>query len=303
MSVNGGKSDFKQIIYGVPQGSILGPLLFLLFINDLPLYTNNVNADLYADDTTLYDMQDSSELIENNLQTALTNLQLWCQNNGMTLNSAKTKVMIVTTNQKRQRLNKETLDLKFNNNPLNMISNDKILGVFVDNNLTWSEHIKHLTKKISSSIWLLSKIKSFLSLAHQVQYYKSYIQPHIDFCNIVWGSSSEANKLKVFKLQKRAFRVILDYKVEDSNEAMNSLKILSIYDRLYLKKAKFMFKVYNNTVPEYITENFMMRNDLNASVTLRSTSAGCYVPPKPRTEYFKHSLRYSGCLLWNSLLL
>ena len=71
VSINNCKSDFKQISYGVPQESILGPLLFLLFINDLPLYTNNVFTDLFADDTTLYDLQDSMEQIENNLQSAL----------------------------------------------------------------------------------------------------------------------------------------------------------------------------------------------------------------------------------------
>ena len=90
VSVNITKSDFQQISYGVPQGSILGPLLFLLFINDLPLYTDNVSTDLYADDTTLYDIQDSVEQIETNLQTAINNLHIWCQNNGMILNSAKT---------------------------------------------------------------------------------------------------------------------------------------------------------------------------------------------------------------------
>lgn len=182
-----------------------------------------------------------------------------------------------------------------------MISNDKILGVYVDNNLTWTDHIKHLTKKIASSIWLLSKIKKFLSQAHRVQFYKSYIQPHIDFCNIVWGSSSESNKLKILKLQKRACRIILDYNVDDSSDAMKSLKIMSIYDRLYLRKAKFMFKVYNNAAPGYISENFTLRNDVNTSIRLRSSSAGCFIPPKPRTEYFKQSLRYSGCLVWNSL--
>ena len=101
----------------------------------------------------------------------------------------KTKVMLVTTYQKRQRLTNDHLDLTYNKESLNMISNDKILGVFVDNNLTWSNHIKHLTKKFASSIWLLSKIKKFLSQAHRVQFYKSYIQRQIDFCNIVWGSS------------------------------------------------------------------------------------------------------------------
>ena len=301
VAINNCKSDFKQISYGVPQGSILGPLLFLLFINDLPLYTSNVFTDLYADDTTLYDVQDSMEQIENNLQSSLNNLQIWCRSNGMILNSSKTKVMLVTTYQKRQRLTNDQFDLTYNKESLNMISNDKILGVFVDNNLTWSNHIKHLTKKIASSIWLLSKIKKFLSQAHRVQFYKSYIQPHIDFCNIVWGSSSESNKLKIFRLQKRACKVILDYNVDDSIEAMNSLKIMSIYDRLYLRKAKFMFKVYNNIAPAYISENFTLRNNENTNIQLRSSSAGCFIPPKPRTECFKQSLRYSGCLIWNSL--
>ena len=155
------KSDFQPISCGVPQGSILGPLLFLLFINDLPLYTN-VFTDLYADDTTLYDVQDSMEQIENNLQTTLNSLKIWCRQNGMILNSSETKVMLVTSNQKRERLPNDNLDLKFNNESLNMISNDKILGVFVDNNLTWAHHIKYLTKKISSSTWLLSKIKKNL---------------------------------------------------------------------------------------------------------------------------------------------
>ena len=298
VSVNNCMSGLKQISYGVPQGSILGPLLFLLFINDLPLYTNKVCTDLYADDTTLYDIQDSMERIENNLQSALNNLHVWCRNNGMILNSSKTKVLLITTTQKRQRLHNENLALKFNDESLNMITNDKILGIYVDNNLNWTDHIKHLSRKITSSIWLLSKIKKFLSQAHRVQFYKSYIQPHIDFCNIVWGSSSDTNKLKIFKLQKRACRVILDYNVDDIHEAMKTLKIMSVYDRLYLRKAKFMFKVANNMTPTYISENFTSRNN---GIMLRSSTAGCFVPPKPRTEYFKHSLRYSGCLVWNSL--
>ena len=151
------------------------------------------------------------ERIEDNLQSALNNRHVWCRNNVMILNSSKTKVLLVTTTQKRQRHHNENLDLKFNNESLNMISNDKILGIYVDNNLNWSGHITHLSRKIISSIWLLSKIKKFLSQAYKVQFYKSYIQPHIDFCNIVWGSSSETNKLKVFKLQKYACKVILDY--------------------------------------------------------------------------------------------
>ena len=107
--------------------------------------------------------------------------------------------------------------------------------------------------------------------------------------------------MKIFRLQKRACRVILDYNVEDSNEVMQSLKILSVYDRLFLRKAKFMFKVYNGLTPSYISENFTLRNEMNMSVNLRSSASGCFIPPLPKKECFKHSMRYSGCLIWNSL--
>ena len=100
VSIDNTKSRFRPITCGVPQGSILGPLLFLLFINDLPLYTSNVSTDMYADDTTLYDVQTSQDTIEKNLQIALNELHKWCKNNGVVLNSTKTKVMLITTNQK-----------------------------------------------------------------------------------------------------------------------------------------------------------------------------------------------------------
>ena len=83
VSIDNTKSRFRPITCGVPQGSILGPLLFLLFINDLPLYTSNVSTDMYADDTTLYDVQTSQDTIEKNLQIALNELHKWCKNNGM----------------------------------------------------------------------------------------------------------------------------------------------------------------------------------------------------------------------------
>ena len=160
VSINDSKSNFETVSCGVPQGSILGPLLFLLFINDLPLYVDNVFADLYADDTTLYDIQSSMEQIEENLQLSLNKLHVWCRNNGMVLNSAKTKVMLITTNQKRQRLCKTSFNLKYKDDSLNMTSSDKILGVFVDNNLLWADHVKHICKKISTYIWLLSKLNT-----------------------------------------------------------------------------------------------------------------------------------------------
>ena len=100
------------------------------------------------------------EQIESNIQIALDNLHVWCRENGMIISSLKTKVMLVTTNQKRKRLENEKLDLKFNNETLNTISNDKILGVIVDKNLNWTDHIKHLTKKINASIGSYQRLRN-----------------------------------------------------------------------------------------------------------------------------------------------
>ena len=82
---------------------------------------------------------------------------------------------------------------------------------------------------------------------------------------------------------------------------MQSLKILSVYDRLFLRKAKFMFKVYHDLSPTYISENYVQRNEMDMFIQLRSSDAGCFVQPRPKRECFKQSMRYSGCLIWNSL--
>ena len=104
VSISNKLSTEERVLNGVPKGSILGPLMFLLFINDLPLYTDNVKTDLYADDTTLHENDKSISNIKKQLQIALNNLQEWCKNNGMVLITTKTKIikmiMLITTRQK-----------------------------------------------------------------------------------------------------------------------------------------------------------------------------------------------------------
>ena len=123
--INNTESATENIVCGGGQGSILGPLLFLLFINDLPLYTNNVSTDLYADDTTLFQIGESQVSIERSLQLALLNLSEWCKLNGMLLNTAKTKVMIITTVQKCLHLNNNYLHLTCNDDTLKTVETEK----------------------------------------------------------------------------------------------------------------------------------------------------------------------------------
>ncbi|MCG7879038.1 MAG: reverse transcriptase family protein [Candidatus Thiodiazotropha endolucinida] len=301
VSLHNAMSKDAIITDGVLQGSILGPLLFLLFINDLPLYTESSNTDMYADDTTLYVCAKSHEDIQSSLQMALDSLAKWCTCNGMIINTTKTKAMLITTHQKRATLTTENLSLTLNSVDLNMISNDKILGVMIDNNLTWTHHIDKICKKMASNLWLLSRIKTFLSREHRIQFYKTYIQPHIDYCNIIWGGTSQMNLNRVFRLQKRACKIILDYNVENILESMKDLKILTIFDRLYLRKAKFMYKISIGEIPQYVNEMFQKKQINENEPQLRSASGQTFITPKPNKEIFKQSIAYSGPIIWNCL--
>ena len=301
VSLNNVFSEDEIITDGVPQGSILGPLLFLMFINDLPLYTDSANTDFYADDTTLYVIGKSLETIQRNLQVALDCLAKWCKCNGMLINTTKTKAMLITTHQKRTSLTNDQLSLHLNNDELNMIMNDKVLGIIIDNNLTWSQHVDKVCKKITTNLWLLSRIKDYLTTSQRIQFYKTYIQPHIDYCNTVWGGTSQVNLNRIFRLQKRACKIILDYNVVNVVESMKDLKILTVYDRLYLRKAKFMHKVSLGECPAYISELFQERVPNENIPTLRSTSGHSFITPRPYKEIFKQSITYSGPIIWNSL--
>ena len=129
-------------------GSILGPLLFLIFINDLPLVLKNyVVVDLYADDTTLYDFQFDITQLETNLQHALNLLRIWCRQNRMVLNTDKTKVMLITSRQKRLSNQNPVLSLTYTDIDIKMTHADKILGVHVDDNFMWTYHFQHVSKK------------------------------------------------------------------------------------------------------------------------------------------------------------
>ena len=304
VAINNELSETSKLSCGVPQGSILGPLLFLLFINDLPLSLHGTSfVDLYADDTTIYEQHSDVKTLQSNLQKSLNSLHDWCRKNGMVLNTLKTKVILITSRQKRNNLLKDKLSLKYNDIDIKMTTSDKILGVYVDENLSWNDHYQHVSKKVSSYLWLLSKIKTYLSREHRLLFYNSYIKPQFDYCSVIWSNSSNFNIDKINKLQRRACKLILLHEYVSLNESLEQLDILSFDQNVFLTKAKIMYKIYNNLAPGYLHEMFQMRNvNLDGTVSnLRSVANKHYVLPQAKCNLFKGSLSFSGVLIWNSL--
>ena len=161
---------------------------------------------------------------------------------------------------------------------LTAVKNENVLVLQVDDNLTWNDHV-------SKPVWLLSKIRSYLSVEHRVPFYKSYIQPHIDYANIIWANTGKTNLLHVERLLRKACRVILNYNVDNIHQSMNDLKIMPFSERTFLRKAKFMFKVSNNIMPDYVNAMFSKWQqtfcDGNESQFLRSVSTDNFIPPPP----------------------
>ena len=214
--INNSSSTSDDVVCGVPQGSILGPLLFLLFINDLPLSLKHlpISVDLYADDTTLYGTASDKSSLEANLQNSLDSVHTWCLENGMLINTDKTKLMLIASRQKRNSLIDGELKITFNNIDLKTSTNEKILGVHVDQNFVWNNHFQHVSKKISSHLWLLSQIRTYLTVQHRRMFYNAYIKSHIEYCCVVWGNSCSFNAYKIEKLQRRACKLIQAYSRE-----------------------------------------------------------------------------------------
>ena len=276
--INNLNSTSGDVVCGVPQGSILGPILFLLFINDLPLSLQDlpVSVDLYADDKTLFSTASDKRTLETNLQNALNSVHIWCLENGMTINTDKTKLLLIASRQKRNSLTDSDLKITFNDLELKYSNNEKILGVHVDKNFVWNSHFQHVCKKIVSHLWLLSQIRMYLTVQHRLLYYNAYIKSHIKYCCVVWGTSSNCNAYKIEKMQRRACKLIIGKDNTTLDEARNLLDTLSFEETIFIHKAKVMFKIATSAAPIYLTDLFQMRGDmqnLNSSqLNLRSTS-------------------------------
>ena len=133
-------------------------------------------------------------------------------------------------------------------------------------------------------------------------FYKAYIQPHINYCNIVWGNSSNYNVSQITKLQRRVCKIILGTEYSDLDSARKRLNILSFDQNILGNKAKIIYKVVHDMVPQYIKDLFQLRADTVPDTSLRSVSNQIVYIQEPNTSLFKNSLSYSGPVIWNIIL-
>ena len=293
-------SKCLPILSGVPQGSVLGPLLFLMYVNDLSLHVTLSSLDLFADDATLQKSSPYLYTIERDISTDVKNIQRWCNENSMVINVSKTKSMLLATNQKLTKLPAKSLNISMNSIPVDCVKNHKLLGINIDNNLSYVKHVDSVCHSITSKTALLRRIKPYLSIQYRKMYYNAYILPVIDYCLTIWGNAPKVQLNRILKLQKSAARIILDKPYDSPSKPLfEELEWLDVYERLEYNKSILIYKAMNGQTPGYITDMFSSQS--TNTYHLRSVSNNNLSCPKPSTELLKKSLHFSGVHIWNAI--
>ena len=223
-NVNNHLSSPSPLNCGVPQGSIIGPLLFLICVNDLPNCSNAGSPRMYADDTNVTFSAANIPDLDSQINSDLKYIDRWLKANKLSLNVAKTEFMVISSRQKLQSLNDYTMNIHIDGVPINQSNQSKSLGLIIDENLSWKAHIHEISKKVSSGIGALKRVRPFVSMHTAIKIYKGLIEPHFDYCSAVWDGLTQQLSEKLQKLQNRAIRVITKSSYDTSSRfLLNSL--------------------------------------------------------------------------------
>ena len=285
------RSSLLRLKHGVPQGSVLGPLLFSVYVNDLPLYLRAL-CELFADDTTIHTSSTDINVVHDTLQNSIHELVKWTEQNHMSLHPGKTTWMLVTTRQKRQNMTVSLPAIHMHNQVIEETTTHKVLGVIIDNNLSWSPHITYICKVISSKVFQLSKVKHFLNFHARKLFFHTHIQACLDYGSTLWDSACVSTLKPLVSLHRRALKLILLKSSPLADADYKVLCILPLKLRFELNKGTFMYKIMFESAPAYLKQLFQVnrsRGMNKISITI------------PRIDLFKSSLTYSGAVLWNSL--
>ena len=204
VSIQNKKSGVRNVSVGVPQGSILGPLLFTILINNLPRAVNKASVFMYADDTTISVSGTSKQEIEVQLNDVLKEVYDWTAKNKLLMNLKKTKVMMIGTKQRCSKLSDTNLNVKLNNVTVDCVNEAKCLGVTLDSHLTFNSHVNSIATVVKQKIGVLRRLRNHFDSRQLSSLYWGYVLPHILYCANVWSGRSKRNYDTMNRLHKRA---------------------------------------------------------------------------------------------------
>lgn len=284
--------------YGVPQGSVLGPLLFIVYINDIiKICPEGCSIKMFADDTLIYVTGESSAELESKMNMAFTIVEEWMNINKLKMNAGKTKYMIVRSIRKELRGN---ITLKcLDGTEIERVEIMKYLGIIIDDRLRFKDHCDYMLKKIGKKTSFLNRIGNYISAYTRCIVYKTIIAPHFEYCATLLIDMGETQLSKLQKAQNRAMRIILQCDRHTKVERMlQALQFMSIKQRLYYNVCIFIFKILRNMLPEQLRN----RLEIVGNESERQTrQAGDIAIKYRRTRSAQKSMFYEGVKMYNAL--
>ena len=287
--INSSYSSWLEIIFGVPQGSILGPLLFNVFLIDLFFIIENTDIASNADDNTPYISADDIDGVIKSLEEASATLFKWFSDNLMKSNADKCHLLISTNN---------TVKMKIGHFDIANSRNEKLLGVKFDSKLTFDDHISELCKRTSRKIHALSRVTPHMNISKRRILMNAFFKSQFSYCPLVWMCHSRANNSKINRLHERRLRIIYSDKQSSFEALLEKDGSVSIHNRNIQILATEMFKIKNDLSPEIMTELFEQRNEHHYN--LRNNLH--FITPQIRTVYHgSESISFLGPKIWNIL--
>ena len=291
-------SEKMTINCGVPQGSVLGPLLFLLYINDIANSSNLINFQLFADDTCIFYSHKNKTVLENNLNQELSKVSDWLIANKLSLNVDKSNVLVF---RNKNSNDEQILNLFINGEKLSEQIFAKYLGLLFDNKLTWQYQIDHISSKLTKGNAMLAKLRHFVPAKSIRNIYNALIQPHLDYGNLSWAASANVHLHKLEKLQNRSVRTIsLKNKEEPSTPLYKIHSILPLKLNIILNQGKFFWKLVHSDLPSSLTEIFD-KHGITLSERVFGNQMFKLKIPFQRTVIGQNCILYSGVKAWNQI--
>ena len=279
-------SSWRDILSGVPQGSILGPLLFNIFINDIFHFLAHTNITNFADDNTPYSIENDVMTLLVNLEEDTYNVLNWFRFNEMKPNQKKCHLMVAEVNHRKYE-SKSFIYLE--DAFLESEELVRLLGVQIDNKLTFQEHIEMMLSAANRKLNALIRISKFLSLDKLRTLITAFIESQFNYCPLLWMFHSKGLNDKINKMHARALRLVYKDKNLTFDQLLQKDKSFTIHERNLQKLATEMYKVRNNLCPKLFQNLF----------TLRHNGKGFVLPRINTVKRGEESIRYRGPKTWD----
>lgn len=295
-----GVSDLINTTYGVPQGTVLGPLLFLLYINDIVNVINGSKIELFADDTMLYVTGNDLSHMKRTINSDLNQIFEWLCANKLSINTTKSKFCIFGKKQKLDRVNIKDINIEINNNRLIHETKVKHLGIILDSELSFRPHADYIMRKFSQRVGFVNRVGNNLSMYTKYLMYNCIAAPHLKFCSTLLYNLPNYKISELQVIQNRALRTILKCnRYTPVHLMLNVVNIMSVKQGIVYDVNVFLYKIRNNLLPDYVCDKVKYFKNVH---TYQTRNCNDFIlVDKYRSNQMSNSVLYRGLLEFNKL--